>query len=519
MLHQIQHANGVVYTVAVNPADGLERPYQISTTAGWDTGVYQYDGMGNIHQIGNQEYRYDRLSRLIRGEVEADGVERTQSVSYDDYGNITSLTTNGSTLTTSTSTSTNRLTGLSASYDAGGNLTAITYPNGEEYQYTYDSSNMMKHLQSNRDVARVYLYNADDERVAQFDCPNNSCADGKAVYTWTIRDLKSRVIRVYSNPLSEGWHWVTDDIYNERQALASVKPDESGGSTLSSLHVDHLGTPRQMASDSGAELGKRSYFPFGEGVSAAVRSSERIGFTGHERDFMEEGSTSVGDMDYMRKRYCQPATGKFTSPDPVRSMSLGQSQGWNRFTYALDNPIKFVDLSGKTTVVFIIGRNTDTPETSFGHAAMMTFRGAEVGTINRGSTIPLDKQKARFINSYLSQDREVRAYILNTSAETDGALIDSMKSPRNLKGYKKQRQNCATFCGDVLRDAGLLGKNERPERGFLFDSPKLLQQALEKGSLAKYVEKVLLFSPYVLDEVTEEQVNGLLGITADRKAE
>jgi len=52
MLHEITHANGVVYTMAINSADGLERPYQISTTADWDTGTYAYDGAGNIHRIG-----------------------------------------------------------------------------------------------------------------------------------------------------------------------------------------------------------------------------------------------------------------------------------------------------------------------------------------------------------------------------------------------------------------------------------------------------------------------------------
>ncbi len=69
MLHKIEHANDVDYEIAIDLTDGLERPYEITTTAGWTTGSYGYDGAGNIHRIDGLQYRYDRLSRLVSGQA------------------------------------------------------------------------------------------------------------------------------------------------------------------------------------------------------------------------------------------------------------------------------------------------------------------------------------------------------------------------------------------------------------------------------------------------------------------
>jgi RHS repeat-associated protein len=66
-------------------------------------------------------------------------------------------------------------------------------------------------------------------------------------------------------------------------------------------------------------------------------------FTGHERD---AGLSSVkGTVDYMHARMCSPVTGRFLSVDPI----LGRTtvpQTWNRYSYARNNPVVFIDPSG-----------------------------------------------------------------------------------------------------------------------------------------------------------------------------
>ena len=67
-------------------------------------------------------------------------------------------------------------------------------------------------------------------------------------------------------------------------------------------------------------------------------------FTAHERDFTDPDGPG-DDLDYMHARYCNPLLGRFLSFDPVGGKRR-RPQSWNRYAYALDNPIKFNDPRG-----------------------------------------------------------------------------------------------------------------------------------------------------------------------------
>jgi RHS repeat-associated protein len=56
---------------------------------------------------------------------------------------------------------------------------------------------------------------------------------------------------------------------------------------------------------------------------------------------MDEG----GGLNYVRARYYVPKLGRFTSKDPLRSSSF-DPQTLNRYAYALNNPLRYVDVSG-----------------------------------------------------------------------------------------------------------------------------------------------------------------------------
>lgn len=70
-------------------------------------------------------------------------------------------------------------------------------------------------------------------------------------------------------------------------------------------------------------------------------------FTGHERDLASPAGTG-DDLDYMHARHCSPVTGRFLSLDPQDSAKRSQPQSWNRYAYALNNPIRYVDPDGQT---------------------------------------------------------------------------------------------------------------------------------------------------------------------------
>jgi len=247
-LHQVEHANGVDYTFELNPADGLERPFQISTSAGWSTGTYGYDGAGNVHRIGTQDFRYDRLSRMVSGEVLTGAQTHTQTATFDAYGNLIQLVNDGSAQSIPVNAATNRITLAGSSYDEGGNLTRLA-AGGEVFAYEYDGVGAMKHLQSNTDLARIFIYNAGDERIAVFDCVNGDCTTQGSSETWTIRGLDGRVLRQWRHPWGQGWEWKRDYVYRDGVLLAAVEPDGQGGEDTYHLHPDHLGTPRQITNE------------------------------------------------------------------------------------------------------------------------------------------------------------------------------------------------------------------------------------------------------------------------------
>ena len=108
------------------------------------------------------------------------------------------------------------------------------------------------------------------------------------------------------------------------------------------LHTDHLGNVRVETttdSHSGFVTTRHDFFPFGEEIASQF-SYNTHQYTGHERD------KDMG-MDYMLARYYEAGTARFLSTDPAPESSSPRSpQTWNRYTYALNNPLKFIDPSG-----------------------------------------------------------------------------------------------------------------------------------------------------------------------------
>jgi RHS repeat-associated protein len=119
------------------------------------------------------------------------------------------------------------------------------------------------------------------------------------------------------------------------------------------LTQDHLGSTRLTTTPGTSApniIACHDYVPFGQeipstwgraGASCYNQTLETsIKFTGKERD-AETG------LDYFGARYFSGAQGRFTSPDPLMaSAHASNPQTWNRYAYALNNPLRFVDPNG-----------------------------------------------------------------------------------------------------------------------------------------------------------------------------
>ena len=206
--------------------------------------------------------------------------------------------TTATTRNTPTSSTTNRLTG-SVIYDTAGNL---TYWNGNSYQY--DRLNQMTRMAAGTEIW-LYMYDADDERVWAFKEGANPRFD-----RWTLRDLDGRVLRTYE-ATNYVWSWSEDHVYRGSTLLASVKPARHDPPPHRPPR--HRPRPDQLLRHPHRY---HAYYPFGEEATSITQDTQRMKFTGHERD-LGVTTSAADDLDYMHARFYNPQVGRFLSTDPA----------------------------------------------------------------------------------------------------------------------------------------------------------------------------------------------------------
>ena len=344
LLRNVAHANGVIDTWHNDPND-MARPRQIfaSGSASWDSGLYQYDGTGNVKAIGTDTYVYDKVGRLKRANVNTQS--HTRAYTYDPHGNLESITRDGVASNLELDSTTNRLTDPFF-YDAAGNLVRFGTPALREY--AFDPLNTMISQRSG-DQASVYVYTAEDRRLLTVDLTENPIVAER----WTLRGPGGKVLREYTHSYelgvgSDAWQWTKDYIHRGAHLLAS----DSSKDGVRHYHVDHLGSPRLITDGAGEQVSYHVYFPFGEEATDPFQDDEALKFTGHERDRNGDLATS-DDLDYMMARYCSPLLGRFLSIDPGASQDPENPQTWNRYSYVLNSPMVGVDPTGEITAAQI----------------------------------------------------------------------------------------------------------------------------------------------------------------------
>ncbi len=102
------------------------------------------------------------------------------------------------------------------------------------------------------------------------------------------------------------------------------------------LHADHQGSIQSITDDTGAEVQRQSYMPYGK-ETATTSFAEATSFTGERLDD-ETG------LVYLNARYYDPVLGRFTSPDLLAGVDT--TARLNRYAYTLNDPVNKTDRSG-----------------------------------------------------------------------------------------------------------------------------------------------------------------------------
>lgn len=264
-----------------------------------------------------QNYTYDSLNRLKSATENIDGNQTPswkQTFTFDRYGNRRFDVANTTTIPNGCAEAvcnpqidpaTNKLIGYQ--FDNAGNTKVDA--NGQTF--TYDSENKQIAVTNGSGTVGQYFYDGDGKRVKKV-VPNGET-------TIFVYDAGGKSIAEYSTIV-------------ESQAAAKT----------SYLTNDHLGSPRITTDGVGQVISRRDFPPYGEEIARANYGcdSVRKKFTGKERD-------SETTLDYFGARYYSAQIARWTTPDPFMPSAKDiNPQTWNRYSYVLNNPLRYVDPNG-----------------------------------------------------------------------------------------------------------------------------------------------------------------------------
>ena len=274
----------------------------------------------------SQTFVYDNLNRLsIASEISSGSTTWSETFGYDDAGNRWVSTTTPAGLETAftPTVSTNFDTGNhlmvnNASYDSAGNQKVIG-----GYAFTYDAENRLT-SSTIGGIAATYTYDGDGRRV-----------------TKTIPSATTAYVY---------------DAFGQIAAEYSTAANPVAGTQY--LTADSLGSTRLVTNASGVAVACHDYLPFGEEIQASLgaRPSCYSGSDGVVRKFSGKERDSETNLDYFGTRYFSGAQGRFTSPDPG-PYKLEDPQTFNRYAYVNNNPLKYVDPTGREAEYVVDEKN------------------------------------------------------------------------------------------------------------------------------------------------------------------
>ncbi len=316
--------------------------------------IYEYDALNNVKkridsiQNFTETFQYDELDRLKQSKLESDNQAiETIDYTYDVYGNIKSKSdvgVNNHLYTYGDASRSQHNAGPHALLSAGDAYNGYKYDDngntteGGGRQYEWSSYNKPLRLKKNNQVLASFKYGPDRARYLK---------TGQGGITTRYHGKEYE--RIEDGNKVEHKHFV----YADGQLVAiHIKTSNNGvaqDDETRYLHRDSLGSIDAISDGAETDLLENwvkylSYKPFGARRSIDLNQAPYIpslinrGFTGHEH---------VDEMDliHMNGRVYDPVVGRFLSADPTMQFPHA-SQGYNRYSYVLNNPLKYTDPSG-----------------------------------------------------------------------------------------------------------------------------------------------------------------------------
>ncbi|MEQ8456202.1 MAG: RHS repeat-associated core domain-containing protein [Sandaracinaceae bacterium] len=201
-------------------------------------------------------------------------------------------------------------------------------PDDERYDYAADGTRVRKVrrrrvAQETETVETVYLDGCELRRVAR---------SSERIVRWTahVEDGGQRIASVY--------HWELDRLGTETDDPAAVRTHYLLSDQVGSVSLE-VGARREY-------LSYEEHFPFGRTAFVAGDVVREVAM--RTLRFAQKNQDDATGFYCFQHRYYAPFIGNWVSPDPA-----GEVDGPNRYAYARNNPVNFVDPDGLQSVLAV----------------------------------------------------------------------------------------------------------------------------------------------------------------------
>ena len=405
-----------------NGGDKLELEFHYSGTANNGNLATQI-----IRQPGHswrQDYVYDILNRLSTA-TETNGFSR--SYGYDRYGNrwvaassgIIAADSHEPTVGSLFNAANNRL--ANQGYDATGNQTSYA-----PRTLAYDAENRLISATSQMNGNEYYSYDGDGRRVRKTWTPYG----GTAQTTTYVYGPSGQLAAEYTNQIASGTgtSWIFTDLLGSIRAVTGEKP-QSGSAPMKECY-DYLPFGRILSSsDNNRNTGCYPSTP-----DYALPSTESQKFTGQVRD-VETG------LDFFGARYMSAAQGRFLSAD-TEGPNLANPQTLNKYRYALNNPLRYIDPNGRYEKDVHYGLTLALALASgINNATAKKIAAADQGMDDNPATSPIrlvGGTQARSLYHFTTAERRTElwtAFETTGTAETLGTFFHAQQDSHSHEGF------------------------------------------------------------------------------------
>jgi len=330
--------NGLTTTHGYNPTTARLESIRTGPngTASVQNDVYLYDSLGNLSSRSQlntlpENFAYDSLNRLTNAQV---GSQVQKTYAYDEIGNLASKSDVGTYTYPASGTgsvgphavasiagSVNGTLNPVFQYDNNGNLLS-----GPGRTFTWMSFNMPQAITQGA-VSDAFVYGPEHQRAKQTQS--------------TVKTL------YYAGAMEKEIVSGTSTVKTYLPSGLGVIIDNGASALTRYFHKDHLGSVTAITREDGSPAEAMSYDPFGkrrnldgsdDPGNSLTGATDNKGYTGHE---MLDNVRLV----HMNGRVYDPSVARFPSADPIVSRP-DDAQSFNRYSYVVNNPLKFTDPTG-----------------------------------------------------------------------------------------------------------------------------------------------------------------------------